>query len=126
MAGETLQVGTYTYLPVGPSCAYSFNGGTREFTANCVGDTLGDPIWVFQWTGSAWTYVYAFPTGGTNNTWTPITGALAPLTTETFAACLSVNGGFPAPGSSSTNLPLGCDAKPTAVMMPGHGEHGDG
>ena len=122
VAGETAKVGTYSYLPIGPACTYS--ASQNEFKASCVGDTLNDPIWIYEWQGQAWEYVYSFPTG--TSAVTPITGVQSPGATETFAACLSIDGFFPSPGTSSTNLPIGCDTTPTTVINPKHGEHGDG
>ena len=89
-----------------------------------MGDTLNDPIWIFEWQGRAWEYVYSFPTG--TSAVTPIRGLQPPGTTQTFAACHSIDGFFPAPGTSSTNLPLGCDTTPTTITTPKHSDHGDG
>jgi hypothetical protein len=126
--GESTPVGTFTYLPAGPGCAYSTGGGNTEgdnFEVECTPDALGDAIWVFELdSAGVWEYVYNYPVAS-GVAFQAFLLNVGGGTTGTFVGCFSINGQFPNPGTSSTSTPQGCDS-PTTLTAPKHHESGDG
>jgi IPT/TIG domain len=110
--GRSANVGTFTYLPPGPSCAYSVVTGDVDFiNTDCVDDSLGDAITIYYYEqyhgdGPAWVPVYDY-TG--SQELEPLGTAEAGLS-YTFAGCYTVNGVPALPGS------LGCDTGTTVTI----------
>jgi len=120
LLGNTVNVGTFAYLPAGPKCQYSYTAPTpaasrsaATFDVACTPDAAADPIWVYQLIGSGeWQLVYySYPMSSGS----PVVPFMSTSvgSSSTFIACNESNvRGFASPGEN------GCDGSSSTVSIP--------
>jgi hypothetical protein len=109
-------------VPPSPGCVYSASSAAiGELYVQCTPDANSDPIYIFQQTGSVWTFFYdyqipQFTLGGQK-----MKSGIASGSTYTFLACTWNSADFPSQsGWLSAIAPglFGCDPTTTQVTVP--------